>query len=147
MATTIKVPIPASGIIYLTANCHAAWEQTLVYSSDDASYTFSGHGEGVTMKTAEGETLVEMNNQKSGGYLSLSFSSSGNPNPRVQTPIEHKSGTMMQYTVTSEDDVDNDNNDTYAMFWFNIGTPQRKDRSHKISFEPCATEASQEQCL
>ncbi|WOJ98183.1 fucose-binding lectin II [Congregibacter brevis] len=124
MATTVTIPIPPSVVLYLTANCHASWEQTLTYSTAETSNTFSGSGEGVAM-TSDSQTLVAAHDRRGGGELHLAFSSSGNPNPLVNTPVRHVDGTIVQYTVTSEDDIDSDNNDTYAMFWWNEGTPNR----------------------
>lgn len=125
MATKVQVPIPDNVTLYLTANCHAAWEQTLVYETAESSTTFQGTGEGVAMTTPDGKTMAVVHDRRSGGALFLSFSASGNPNPRVQAPVKHVYGTIVQYTVTSEDDQDDDNNDTYAMFWWNEGQPTR----------------------
>lgn len=120
MATQIRIPIPDTVVLYLSANCHAMQTQTLEYATADGSCTFTGTGEGVAMQTDDGQNLVEMHARRSGGELILSFSASGNANPRVNTPVEHKSNTLVQYTVTSEDENDNDNNDTYAIFWWNV---------------------------
>lgn len=125
MATRIQIPIPDNVTLNLTANCHAAWQQTLVYETAESSTTFSGSGEGVAMTTSDGQSLAIVHDRRSGGVLFLSFSASGNANPRVQTPVKHVQGTLVQYTVTSEDDRDDDNNDTYAIFWWNEGQPSR----------------------
>ncbi len=125
MPTKIQIPIPEQVTIYASANCHAAWEQMLTYETAETGATFTGKGEGVPMTTSEGEKIATLHDRRSGGLIFLSFTSSGNATPRVQKPIIRTEGTLTLVTVTSEDDVDDDNNDTYAMFWYNTGTPQR----------------------
>lgn len=136
MSTKIQIPIPDGVIINLAANCNAAWVQTLTYSTAESAATFTGSGEGVAM-TSDGKEIVQFNNRRGGGSLELSFSSSGNPDPRVKPPLKHQVGTLVLWTCTSEDDRDDDYNDTYAIVSYNEGSPSRTGaRSSVTEFHP-----------
>lgn len=114
MSTSVTIDIPEQVVINLSANSHAAQTQYLEFSTADTNVTFTGTGENVPMTTPDGDTSYPMSTRRSGGVLTLTFSSSGNANPKVSTPVQHGSGTYVFYTCTSEDDKDDDNNDTYA---------------------------------
>jgi hypothetical protein len=128
MSTTSKpIPIPQQGTILLSATAFASFTQQVTFQSNSFSVTFTGAGEGVPMTTLDGQQVYSAPAQGSGGTITLVFTSSGNRNPRVQAPFKTEGGGIVIWHITSEDDTDDDDNDTYALVQYAL--PDRKSKT------------------
>lgn len=128
MATNpIQINIPGDVQVWITCNSHASFYQRVTLSDIHSADTvvFSGSGEGVPMKTAEGSTIYSPSNSRQGYTINALFeySKTGLNGPflssLVQDPIlppEEGQGTFV--TITSEDGSDSDNNDSYLIIFY-----------------------------
>jgi len=120
----VSVPIPGdTSEVLITCVAHAAYYQRVTLARGSNILTvFQGTGEGVPMKTTDGQTSYQLGASRQGYQVTATFefSESGPNGPfhmaKVSDPITTKNGNLELIQVTSEDSTDNDNNDSYLNF-------------------------------
>lgn len=126
MATNpVSLAIPRDVSGYITCNAHAAYFQRVTISTDGGQVAvFSGTGEGVPMKTADGKSLVPIGPSRSAYTFSIlfEFSTNGPAGPFkkavVKDPIISHEGSVTMVSITSEDGADTDSNDSYLIAFY-----------------------------
>jgi len=126
MATNpISLVIPRDVSGYITCNAHAAYFQRVTISTDAGPVAvFSGTGEGVPMKTADGKSMVPIGPLRSSYTFNMlfEFSTNGPSGPfkkgLVANPIISHEGDSTIVSITSEDGADSDNNDSYLIAFY-----------------------------
>jgi hypothetical protein len=119
----VAIAVEPQSVLHILCVAHADFYQQVILSfSQNMSSpigTFSGSGEGVTMKLAGGgTTLSQSTGSNSTLYAQFQFSSSGSGGPFQQASVcapivVGSSPGPVITTVTSEDLIDTDDNDSY----------------------------------
>ncbi len=118
----IRIPGESNGKINCVSNASFYQRVTLTNSINKTTVVFSGIGEAAAMQTEDGSYtyLLPSTRQDFSIFAKFEYSKTGQNGPFISALINHdaytvegQDGQPTVVKVTSEDDTDNDNNDSY----------------------------------